>query len=536
MLYPRQEERNGVLSSQIFKCSIIDIDRKNVVLRLRSRQFNDRIFAEFTYWNLEHDLLDSSFTGIYRSLFAFCGHPAAKKQLLLTTRSPERGQAVSLGATPDMTSDQRAILEQALSARDYFLLWGPPGTGKTSVMLRYLVDHLLHRTDENILLLAYTNRAVDEICESIERIAPDMRDHYLRIGSRYSTAPAFREQLLRSKTRQIGSRKALKNLIQQHRIFVSTVSSIVGKSELLALKAFQTVIIDEASQILEPMLVGLLPHFRRFILIGDHKQLPAVVTQDTNSSVVRDETLHRIGLTNLRNSLFERLFKRCKTEQWDWAYAQLRHQGRMHQHIMEFPNQHFYERTLAILPEGIPVRERQLQATFLKIPPKADHLLTRLGKERMIFLPTPVDESTPLQKTNQYEAELVSKLISLFEELFAGEGKRLNRDRIGVITPYRAQIAQIRHALEARGFDPEQVTIDTVERYQGGARDIILLSLCTNSSRQLELLSTLSDEGVDRKLNVALTRAREQIIVLGNKELLSRHEVYRKLLAYCGED
>ena len=536
VLYPRQEGVVGVLANQIFKCSIIDIDQQQVVIRLRSRQFNDRIFTEFSHWNLEHDLLDSSFTGIYRSLFEFCRHSTDKKQLLLTTRAPQQPEPVQLGATPGMTPDQREILGQALSARDYFLLWGPPGTGKTSVMLRYMVDHLLNRTDENILLLAYTNRAVDEICESIERIGPDLRDQYLRIGSRYSTAPAFRDQLLRSKTQKIKSRKELRGLIDGHRIFVSTVSSIVGKSELLQLKSFQTVIIDEASQILEPMLVGLLPNFARFILIGDHKQLPAVVTQDPASSQVKSESLQQIGLNNLRNSLFERLFKRCKTEQWDWAYAQLRHQGRMHQHIMEFPNQHFYEKTLQILPEGISVRARQLQPNFLEIPTNSDDLLTRLGQKRMIFLPTPVDESTPLQKTNQYEAELVSKLVGLLRDVFVQKGKALDRDRIGVITPYRAQIAQIRYALEASGFDPDQITIDTVERYQGGARDIILLSLCTNSSRQLELLSTLSDEGVDRKLNVALTRAREQIVVLGNRDLLSRHEVYRKLLDYCEEE
>lgn len=535
VLYPQQEGQIGALAGQIFKCSIIDIDQQQVTVRLRSRQFNDRIFSDFPYWNVEHDLLDSSFTGIYRSLFSFCRHDTRKRQLLLSTRPPAAPRAIELGETPGMTADQRAILAKALSAEDYFLLWGPPGTGKTSVMLRYMVDHLLHRTNENILLLAYTNRAVDEICESIERIGPQLREHYLRIGSRYSTAPEFREQLLAAKTRKITSRKALRELIDSHRIFVSTVSSLVGKPELLDLKAFQTVIIDEASQILEPMLVGLLPHFQRFILIGDHKQLPAVVTQDARISAVQDEALHKIGLNNLRNSLFERLFRRCKSEDWHWAYAQLRHQGRMHQQIMEFPNQYFYERTLQILPEGIPVRDRQLTSTFLEIPSAQDELLARLAAGRMLFLPTPVDESTPLQKTNQFEAALVSKLVHIYYELFRQPDGSLPKDRIGVITPYRAQIAQIRHALEDLGLDPDLITIDTVERYQGGARDVILLSLCTNSSRQVDLLSSLSDEGVDRKLNVALTRAREQIIVLGNKELLSRHEIYRNLLNYCGE-
>jgi DNA replication ATP-dependent helicase Dna2 len=535
VLYPRQDGQIGVLASQIFKCSIIELDQERITIRLRSRQFNDRIFADFPNWNLEHDLLDSSFTAIYRGLFAFAAHPRQKKSLLLTSHAPEPPETVELGPTPGMTTDQRQILQRAIAARDYFLLWGPPGTGKTSVMLRYMVEHLLERTDEHILLLAYTNRAVDEICESIERIGPHLRDNYLRIGSRYSTAPAFRDQLLGAKIRKIGSRKDLRGLIDNYRIVVSTVSSIVGKPELLQLKTFQRVIIDEASQILEPMLVGLLPNFERFILIGDHKQLPAVVTQDPQSSGVTDEALQAIGLNNLRNSLFERLFKRCKANGWDWAYAQLRHQGRMHRRIMDFPNQHFYEQTLDILPEGIPVRDRQLRPTFLPSFPTKDELMYRLANERMIFLPTQVDESTPLQKTNQYEAELIGKLVQTFIGIFTQEGKVLQADQIGVITPYRAQIAQIRHVLEKRNIDPDLITIDTVERYQGGARDVILISLCTNSPRQLELLSTLSDEGVDRKLNVALTRAREQIIVLGNKELLSRHDVYRNLLAYCGE-
>ena len=105
--------------------------------------------------------------------------------------------------------------------------------------------------------------------------------------------------------------------------------------------------------------------------------------------------------------------------------------------------------------------------------------------------------------------------------------KQLN---IGVITPYRAQIAQIRSVLEEKGIDPTGITIDTVERYQGGARDIILISLCTNTIYQLEALSAHSDEGIDRKLNVALTRAREHVIILGNPILLQENDVYRALM------
>jgi DNA replication ATP-dependent helicase Dna2 len=113
------------------------------------------------------------------------------------------------------------------------------------------------------------------------------------------------------------------------------------------------------------------------------------------------------------------------------------------------------------------------------------------------------------------------------------EGRIFHSRSVGIITPYRAQIAQIRQALLQKGMDVDLITIDTVERYQGGARDIIIISLSTNTAAQFRSLISLSEEGVDRKLNVALTRAREQLIILGNEELLSGNEVYRELMRYC---
>ena len=136
-------------------------------------------------------------------------------------------------------------------------------------MVRKLVDHLFNQTTQNILLLAYTNRAVDEICEAIDSIGVHMRDHYFRIGSRFSSGDKWQGQLLNLKIENISNRQALKELIQQHRIVVGTVSSVVGKTELFKLKKFDQVIIDEASQIPEPMLVGILPKFNKFVLVGE---------------------------------------------------------------------------------------------------------------------------------------------------------------------------------------------------------------------------------------------------------------------------
>ncbi|MCB9053269.1 MAG: AAA family ATPase [Lewinellaceae bacterium] len=535
VLYPHQDGRPAALYSQIFKCTIIEITNETVTVRLRSRQFNSAIFEQYQFWNLEHDLLDSSFVSMYRGLFAFAQSPKDKQELLLATRPPREGEAREVATPLELTPEQQDIFQKALSAEDYFLLWGPPGTGKTSMMLKYLVAYLLDNTEENLLLLAYTNRAVDEICEAIESIRQDIRRHYLRIGSRYSTDPRFRSQLLGSKIEKAQTRQEIKDVIGNHRIFVGTVASIVSKPELLQLKHFHRVIIDEASQILEPLLVGLLPHFERFILIGDHKQLPAVVVQDSEASAVYDPQLQEVGLGNLRNSLFERLYKRCIQYGWDWAYAQLSHQGRMHQDIMEFPNRYFYDGTLKILPPSLPAHLKQVAQASYSGPIVQDELLQRLTRDRVAFLPTPTDDSSATQKTNSHEAHMIGEVVDAFHRLFHINGMKMAPHSIGIITPYRAQIAQIRAVLEERGAPLDMLTIDTVERYQGGARDIILISLCTNSLHQLASLSSFSEEGVDRKLNVALTRAREHIVIIGNPELLRQSEIYRELLQFCEE-
>lgn len=532
VLYPFGTS-NSVLSNQIFKCSIVEINQEQVVARLRSRQFNDALFQQFEYWNLEHDMMDNGFIAMYRGLFEFSQSAPEKKELLLTLQPPKETEPLDLECSDELTGEQQYILKKALAAEDYFLLWGPPGTGKTSMMLRHIVEHLLFQTGENLLLLAYTNRAVDEICESIERISQDMKSRYIRVGSRYSTAERFRGQLLSKKIENIQSRKALKELIDGYRIVVGTVASIGNRPELLQLKKFDRVIIDEASQILEPMLVGLLSGFKRFILIGDHKQLPAVVVQDSDASKVEDADLQGIGLTDLRNSFFERLYKRCMEKGWTWAYAQLSHQGRMHAAIMAFPNAFFYDGTLKILPENVPAHRKQLQPISLNGFTDEDELENLICGERMLFIPTPVDERSTTQKTNRFEAEMIGRLVQSFHRIYDANGKRLTKESIGVITPFRAQIAQIKEVLQELGVDDESLTIDTVERYQGGARDIILISLCTNSLSQLSSLISLSDEGVDRKLNVALTRARQHLVILGNAALLRSDPTYRELIRFC---
>jgi DNA replication ATP-dependent helicase Dna2 len=531
VLYPYRNIGDTPLQDQVFKCTIIQIDKEQVVIRLRSKQFNTTIFEEDIYWNLEHDLLDSGYTNLYRGLFAFAQVAPQKRALLLAQNPPRMPEQKELDLPPELTTEQQSIYQKILNARDYFLLWGPPGTGKTSMMLKYIVKYLWQHTDQNILLMAYTNRAVDEICESIEEIDASIKEDYIRIGSRFSTNEKFQKQLLDYKLKDIHTRKDLKALLLNHRIFVGTVNGISGKKDILKLKTFHQAIIDEASQLLEPYLVGLLPYFKRFILIGDHKQLPAVVLQSSEESKVEDKELNELGLNNLRDSFFERLYKQGLKKGWHWSHAQLSHQGRMHHEIMSYPNEFFYDGQLKILPNSIPYHLTQLQALTYELPEDPTFLEHLLCSKRVIFIDTEIDENSKTYKTNQYEALKIVELIQSFKTIYHQNQLTLKPNSIGIITPYRAQIAQIRQQLlEEEIISIDLLTIDTVERYQGGARDIIILSLCTNSFTQLDSLVSLSDEGIDRRLNVALTRARKQLIILGNEDLLKGNAIYGRLI------
>ncbi len=422
---------------------------------------------------------------------------------------------------PTLTPEQSAILQKIISSRDFFLLWGPPGTGKTSVMLRALAGWVLHETDDNLLLLAYTNRAVDEICEALDSLGGDVREKYLRIGSRFATNSDYKEQLLSAKISGVKKRSELRGILDRHRIFVSTVASFTQNEQLLRLKKFQRLVVDEASQLTEPQIVGLLTRFEHFTLIGDHRQLPAVTAQHPDNSRVTDPDLLALGLNDLRDSYFERLFRRCVAEGRHESYDRLSRQGRMDAEIMAFPNEHFYDGLLKTLNDT-----DQASAG----------LLAEVNKP-VLFLATPAEDTFPGQKTNRAEAELAARLTALFQQEYARQGLPWRPDKsLGIITPWRAQIAQIRESLSAAGLDPDSVTVDTVERYQGGARDVILISCCVNSPAQLGSLVSLSAEGVDRKLNVALTRARQQLVVLGNADILNLDERYREFIArYRGE-
>ena len=199
------------------------------------------------------------------------------------------------------------------------LLVGPPGTGKTSRALRGMVE-AFYREGKQILLLSYTNRAVDEISKALASIEPEI--DFIRLGSELSCDESFRPYLIENVLEPCATRRQVQERIARCRVFVGTVATLSSKTELFRLKTFDVAIVDEATQILEPQLLGLLctrnpagaDAIGKFILIGDHKQLPAVVLQSSEQSEVCDEALQAIGLYNLKDSLFERLYRNLSRE------------------------------------------------------------------------------------------------------------------------------------------------------------------------------------------------------------------------------
>lgn len=535
VLYPRDTLETTALQNQIFKCTIEKIEKDSIKVRLRYKQKNQSFFKKYNDWAIEHDFLEHSFNAMYRSLFSFLECPSKeKKEVILGLKAPASPISPQK-KTPlpqylsELNPESAGIVQKALQAKDYFLIVGPPGTGKTSRLLKTLVREFYNQTDSTILLIAYTNRAVDEICEAISE---HHLGKFIRIGSELSTKPEFRGHLLDKIASQFRNRAELKEKILQTRIFVGTLAAISGKSELFNLKKFNIAIIDEASQILEPQLIGILPKVEKFILIGDQKQLPAIAQQPPELSAVKDEELIDIGLTNRRNSYFERLFNLCQRNKWTWAYDMLTHQGRMHAEVMAFANEFFYEGKLKLIPADWQTEALNLSTTALE----SNSLENLLARKRLLFFPTPVSHTDIDEKVNEFEALKVVEIIQTIKDLYIQNYKDFVPEKtLGVITPYRNQIAKIRHELEKAGIaDYERITIDTVERYQGSQRDIIIISFCVNNALQMRNLVSLADDGkTDRKLNVAITRARQQMIFLGNENLLSKNQIYKALIDFA---
>lgn len=498
------------IAGQVFKCTVRSLGRDHIVLSLRNKLFDRRLFASEGFWALDPDVLSIGIESMVRACGQFALAPRERRQLLLGNIAP-RSQPLAVPRPARLTDLQYELLSRCLAAQDYFLLEGPPGTGKTSTMLRSIVDHLLSDPREVILCTALTNRAVDEICSALEHLWND--GLLLRLGSLHATE---HDALSFAQAAQTQDFAELALQLQRARVIVATVPYLNANLHLFSLIAPTTAIVDEASQLLEPHLLALAVRVERMVMIGDVCQLPAVVQQDERGCRVQHPLLEAIGVERLDRSLFERLLRLAKRNRWTHAYGRLTEQARMHHLVARFPGTQFYGTTFRSM-------HRWQDEEPDKLPIEALPLLLR---HRLVFVDTPRE---PASSYNCAEAQIAAACA---RALAHGMTNRSLSEAIGIITPFRKQIRTIAELL---GDLSQEVTIDTVERFQGSERDHIIVSCAINSRQHLRLIESLTEldgRTIDRKLNVALTRARHQVIIIGNRQLLELSPHYAALIGF----
>jgi len=525
----------------VFRGRIVYLSAHEIHIELYAAQHSYNVLALHAEecWAVEHDQLEALFQRACASVYSFLVAPRERQELLLCQRKPRIDDSHMLTLHYPETPQEQEVATMVLKsqhARDYMLLIGPPGTGKTSIgLMRILQEELAQDNRNKVLILSFTNRAVDEVCQKLLEAKLD----FIRIGHPSQQWPEIKEHLIDSLSLRSSNIEDYEQVLLQKRIFVATTASLIARSNLLQMLHFSLAIVDEASQILEPQIVGLLSAkhgdgcaIERFVLIGDQKQLPAVVQQDESQTEVINSDLRHIGFTNCNRSLFERLLS--YQQPGSPIVHMLSKQGRMHPEVAQFPNTAFYngQLTSCNLPH-------QQDAPLYQHTPRGK-LLELLANKRTIFFNVIPLQYNPRARTNLAEAKATAIIVTSILQLYVGNKMTFDpQQSLGIIVPFRNQISSIRQLLQRTGIALlSDITIDTVERYQGSQRDIIIYSFTITHGFQLRpLVSNVYQEGeltIDRKLNVALTRARKQCIVLGCQAVLRTNPVYSQLMETYG--
>jgi predicted DNA helicase len=425
-----------------------------------------------------------------------------------------------------------------MSARDIGLIHGPPGTGKTTTVVEVIRQAI--RRGSKVLACAPSNLAVDNIFERLlgfgervvrlghpARVMPELREHTLDLlVERHRDVQLARKlvkqamSLFREASRERrtapkpGERRQLRDdarslLADARRMELQAAEGILDSaavicatstgidSQLLGPRRFGLVVIDEACQSTEPGCWIPLLRGDRLVLAGDHCQLPPTV-------VSQEAAAEGFG-----TSLFERLLDHYGPD----ISRQLTVQYRMHQAIMEFPSRELYD---GLLEAHASVREHRL----CDLPEVSASRLTEWPVEFIDTAGAGYDEELEPDgesRMNRQEAELVARMVRELVDIGLA-----SRD-IAVISPYGAQVRLLRELLDVTGLE-----IDTVDGFQGREKEAVLISLVrSNPKGEIGFLGDI------RRMNVAMTRARRKLLMVGDSATLGGHPFYTRLLEYC---
>lgn len=498
----------------------------------------DVMFDEMSYREMEYALKEV--------MKAEDNRVSELREILLANGNPSADPEVPF-SLPHLNASQISALQKVLAARDVAFVHGPPGTGKTTTLVETIAITL--KNEKQVLVCAPSNAAVDLLADKLS----DKGLSVLRIGhparvteqtlsktldARIADHPSYKElRLLRKKMEQVRSaalkfkkrfgyheRQERKQLLQESKLLKADADmlefyivndllqtmqviccTLVGSSHpVLRGKKFQTAFIDEAAQALEPATWIPLLRAQRVIFAGDHQQLPPTI---------KSIEAARMGLAS---TLFEKGISKHPE-----AAAMLQVQYRMNQHIMEFPSSYFYDHALVAADSvsGHLLSENESPVEFI------DTAGCGYAEEQ---------DAETLSRYNEEEASLLIRQAEVLVERMGATSWLENQFTFGIITPYRAQVDVLNKLLDASEIlvqIRQLITINTVDAFQGQERDVIAISFVRSNDR-----SEVGFLGDIRRTNVAMTRARKKLIMVGDSATLAAHPFYNDLIEFVQQN
>ena len=373
----------------------------------------------------------------------------------------------------DNNDAQNAAVRRAVGADDFALVHGPPGTGKTYTIAR-LVRALVDR-GERVLLSAFTNRAVDNALDAL-------REQGFEDVARVGTKTGVREDMLDVRLERRGEPNDRAAALRSAPVVAATTATC--GSRVLREAAFDVAVVDEASQLTEPGTLAAVNLADRFVLVGDHQQLPPVVQS---------------GDERLATSLFERLHDGHPD-----AAVMLDRQYRMSQRIQAFASREFYDGALR------PATPAVAGGSLGDLPTVDAGTLPDRLRQGVRFIDP---DGRQVGNANPVEAERVASVVE--EYVDAG----VDPDDVVVIAPFRAQVAEIGRRVD--------VAVDTVDRFQGSSAEVVVVSFVATG----ELEGPIFED--TRRVNVALTRAKKTLVLVGDAAALGSEPFYARMLDWA---